>query len=438
MKPSKPHPDFPLFPSDNGQWAKKIKGKLYYFGSWRKDPKGEAAIKEYDARLPGILAGTDHLRYLAAGKGQMTVAELAAAFLVQKRQDAKSGTLSLLTLGNYIFEISRFVRWIKGETAVAALKPEHFAGYIKYLTEQGLRSRARKRVQAYLKAVFRWGTANGYCPLPNFGTAFKAPPTTKAAMRKEKARLGIADHSDRILTGEEIDQLLKGAQPNLKALILLGVNCGLGPADLGRMKWHHIDLENGVLNYPRGKTGTPRIGFLWKRTRKALERVRTLKYTKEAIEKLGNNASVFLTKKRQPYYREVERIIDNKLIAVYAVNAVTTTFARHAKALKLNGVSFYRLRHTMKTLGKKARDADALNLMMGHKCNTVATVYDHEEIEFSRIRRVAIVIKRQLWPISKGATQEDRSTDQADPEHAACGGELAAQQVPEPAQGLLS
>ena len=46
-RPIKPWPEFPLFPHSTGRWAKKIGGKMHYFGPWN-DPEG--AYNRYLAR----------------------------------------------------------------------------------------------------------------------------------------------------------------------------------------------------------------------------------------------------------------------------------------------------------------------------------------------------------------------------------------------------
>ena len=54
VKPAKPFPGFPLFPHATGRWAKKIKGRLHYFGPW-SDPDG--ALRRYNEQKDDLHAG---------------------------------------------------------------------------------------------------------------------------------------------------------------------------------------------------------------------------------------------------------------------------------------------------------------------------------------------------------------------------------------------
>lgn len=410
-KPAKPRPDFPLSPAGNGQWTKKVKQQQYYFGSWRDDPKGEAAIKDWLARKDSILAGLDKLRVATVKEG-MLVCDVMTKYLDHFRSQALSNERSLATLGDYMRELQAFSNAVGCNVQAASLRPEHFAEYSRLLVQGGrplpsgekggkLGRHARKRIIRYIRAMLNWGAGNGWYPAPTYGNEFKAPDTSPDAMRQAKAREGREDHSERIVTGEEIDKLVAEATPLFKAIILLGVNCGLGPADIGRLRWRHIDVDTGMLKFPRGKTGTRRVGYLWKRTRAALARVATLKHNRQALEQKGQEALVFITRKGLPIYRE--QLVGGKL---HIDNAISITVGRLARRLGMAGVTHYRFRHTFKTVGKRAKDADALNLMMGHKDSTTGKVYDHEDIHFSRIKRVAVKVKKGLWPKPAGKQRQ--------------------------------
>src|ERR687893_632367 len=93
-KPNKPYPDFPLFPHATGRWAKKIRGKLHYFGPWN-DPDG--ALAKYLEQKDALHAG----RKPRPDPEALTVKDLANAFLNHKQNLMDAGELARRTWDDY-------------------------------------------------------------------------------------------------------------------------------------------------------------------------------------------------------------------------------------------------------------------------------------------------------------------------------------------------
>src|SRR5438876_6482033 len=85
-KPSKPYPQYPLFPHATKRWAKKIRGKMHYFGPW-DDPDG--ALKKYLEQKDALHAG----RKPRADAEALTVKDVANTFLNHKKARVDSGEL---------------------------------------------------------------------------------------------------------------------------------------------------------------------------------------------------------------------------------------------------------------------------------------------------------------------------------------------------------
>src|SRR5262249_10148023 len=77
----------------------------------------------------------------------------------------------------------------------------------------------------------------------------------------------------KLLTQDEILRMLGAAGDQLRAMILLAVNAGLGNSDCSRICKHNLDLEKGWLDYPRAKTGVERRAPLWPETIEAIRHV---------------------------------------------------------------------------------------------------------------------------------------------------------------------
>ncbi len=76
-KPKKPYPDFPLFPYATKRWAKKIRGKLRYFGPWQD---ADRALDRYLTEREDLYAG----RKPRVAAARTTIRDLSNRFLTSK------------------------------------------------------------------------------------------------------------------------------------------------------------------------------------------------------------------------------------------------------------------------------------------------------------------------------------------------------------------
>jgi hypothetical protein len=117
-KPLKPYADFPLFAHATGRWAKKIRGRLVYFGKW-DDPDG--ALQRYLDQKDALHAGRN-----PADADGLTVFVLCAKFLTTKKRMLEAGELSIHSFRDYTRVCKRLGKVFGKGRLVADLRPDDF------------------------------------------------------------------------------------------------------------------------------------------------------------------------------------------------------------------------------------------------------------------------------------------------------------------------
>jgi integrase len=78
-----------------------------------------------------------------------------------------------------------------------------------------------------------------------------------------------------IITPQEFQALLNAADTQWRAILWLSLNCALANSDVSEIRWRHLDLENGVMFFPRTKNGRLRQTPLLPATIQALNEWRS-------------------------------------------------------------------------------------------------------------------------------------------------------------------
>jgi integrase len=371
-KPAKPYPEFPLTAHPAGYWCKKIRGKIHYFGPWA-DPDG--ALTKYLVEKDALHAGRKP-RETTEGA---TVKDVANAFLNAKQALVDADELSTRTWAEYKGRAEELVSHTGKGRLVADLDPEDFAGLRNKLTKKWGPHRLKKAVQ-YIRSIFKHAYDSALIDRPvRFGPGFKRP--SMKTLRLHRAKQGA-----KLFTAEEVHRLLDAAGTPMKAIILLGINCGFGNSDVGNLPLTALDLDGGWVDYPRPKTGILRRCPLWPETMQAIREALAKRPRPKKDEHAG---LVFVTKYGLPWAKDV------------ADSPVTKETRKLLDALAINGRrNFYCLRHTFRTVADESKDQAACDHLMGHEAPSMAALY-RETISDTRLRAVADYVRAWLFPPAK-------------------------------------
>lgn len=226
-----------------------------------------------------------------------------------------------------------------------------------------------------VRVLFKYGNDIEATDRPiRFAIGLKAVP--RSVVRKDQAKRPAKEFS-----ADEVHRLLAAAEAPMRAFILLGLNCGYGPADIARLRIDAIDWDNQWIGEARGKTGVARGAWLWPETIQAI---------REAIDAkpwTGNDdfdALFSLTRNRRPWGEDGANI-----------HPLAQAFLKVKKAAGINkpGVGHYGLRHTFATIAADTRDQQAVDFIMGHHDPSMAAIY-REGIDPARVRAVCEHVRR--------------------------------------------
>lgn len=402
QKPKKPFKDFPLSPHPSGAWQKKIHGKIHYFGRWGRSRKGvmqilpndgewAEALKLFNAQKESLFAGLP-VRSRSPNKRKKAdclVKNLCNEFRTAKQRSMKDteGGITRRTYEEYVSTCDLVIEHLGKDRLVSDLEPSDFAT-LKTVIDAKWGLVRRGNTVGRVKTLFKWGRENAYCEEVVFGSEFKKTP--KGILRKHRANNG-KQNGKKSLTPEECRTLLGAAPVPLKAMILLGLNGGLGNHDVASLPEWAVDLEAGWIDFPRPKTGIARRFPLWPITITALQDA-----LDERVEPKENAVGLFFTTVR-----------GNQWLANGKAEPVTNACLALMKSTGVHrsGIGFYSLRHTFRTAALGARDRTATRYIMGHAADEMDENYTGGEMPDSQLQAVTDHVHSRLFDVNAAGKQ---------------------------------
>jgi integrase len=337
--------------------VKYINGKQYRFGERWCSPM--EALKEYFATIDDIKQGIAPDRNAEGLK----LRDACEAFLRSRRTRQEAGELSKRSLQDYETEVEWMVGILGPSVTVDSLRPAHFTKLRRAMTAYSAQTTGNKIGRIRVVCKYFYDTCMVTAPV-RFGPDFSRP--SRATLRKDKA-----SKPKKLFKPEEIHQIIAAANPQFKAMAILGLYAGYGNTDCGLLRTNHIDPKSGFIKFERPKTGIPRKCWL---------PPRAMKYITDIMP--NKPGLVFKTRRGNAWAKDSKQ------------NPIAVEWKKLADSV---GVvqTFYALRHTAYTIAGSSKDKDARSYFAGHAWSGLAEIYN-EDFDDQRLVVIGQIIDKWL------------------------------------------
>jgi integrase len=383
IKKKKPFRSFPLTLHSTGQYCKKIRGKIQYFGT---DP--DVALQRYRAQCDDLHSG----RVTSVDKsGSLTIGMLIDRFLNDAKAKQERGEIAARTFMDYYRDCKRVAVFFRTTKTVQAITDDELMAFRSRLAK-GVGPVTLHGRLGVARSLFNFAWEEGLIATPlRLKKGLKRPPLKQ--LRKARRESGRE-----YFYADEIRRLLDQTQADVtfRAMILLGINCGLGNTDIASLPRQSVDLQGGWLDFPRIKTGIERRCPLWPETVEAIRGHIELAKPGATVDTKG---LLFVTRKGQKFVRSVLKETSAGTPRLVEHDAIVQRIKKVMKAagIELPGVGFYGLRKSCETFGAETGEQVAVDHIMGHapSVDNMGDLYRCYVAE-EPLRRVTAHIRRKV------------------------------------------
>ena len=199
-----------------------------------------------------------------------------------------------------------------------------------------------------------------------------------------------------LYTLEDIFKLLKSADPQLKAMLMLALNCGFGPKDIRDLTWDHIDGKRVTL--PRSKTGICQTYLLWPEIRRLLNDIRL-----ERVELIAR------MRKRRVEHCDKGHVFMTRFWRPWGKDAIAEQFRKLCKKAGVPCYGFYRLRHCASTVMSLVATPHVHRKFMRHSQLQQQVTYTH--IPDAEVDKAIMKAKEKLFGGVQAISDEERNQE---------------------------